>query len=200
MPAAISFNSMKTFWGTRARQRGAGYVGRVGQDHTLQQRKIESLLLRALKPTDQFEHGLDYGCGCGRMLPVLSDFCAHIWAADILESSLEQAKAAAPNVTPIQLGYPVKLFIPPIDFLWCGLVLQHITDDELFEQVLDEIARVLRPGARVLLLDNAVDKASHVKPRGPDSIVSRLKLTNYSASLVTIDNRPNDHWLIDGTV
>jgi ubiquinone/menaquinone biosynthesis C-methylase UbiE len=166
----------------------------------IQQRKIESLLLRALGPDDLFEDGLDYGCGCGRMLPLLSDYCEHIWAADILESSLDQARGMAPNVTPVALNYPLKLAIPPVNFLWCGLVFQHIVEDALFDQVLAEIARVLAPGARILILDNGVDKAFHVKPRGPDKIAAGLKLKHYEAALVTIDVRPNDHWLVDGTV
>ena len=199
MPALDTFQGMKQHWVKVAGARGVSYVGHVKEDSDLQARKIESLILRALEPVDYFKDGMDFGCGYGRMIPTLSQYCGHIWAVDLLDSMLEKAQSAAPNVTIVPSVWPVTLAIPMVDLLWAGLVLQHIVNESLFQATTVEISRVLRSGARVLVLDNAVDKAPHVKPRGPDVLAKALGLrSGWRADKVTINQRPNDHWFLDG--
>jgi SAM-dependent methyltransferase len=200
MPAAVeTFNGMKQRWIKVAGQRGAGYVGRVSESTELQARKIESLLLKALSPDDFYKDGIDFGCGYGRFIPTLSHYCGHIWAIDLLDSMLAQAASAAPNVTVVPSTWPISFAIPPVDFLWAGLVIQHIVDEPIYQATIAELKRLLKPGARVILLDNAVDLAPHVKPRGPEMLARHLELRpGWKADRVTINQRPNDHWFIDG--
>jgi SAM-dependent methyltransferase len=195
------FRQQVLFWENKFRSQGESYVGRKGEDFELQTKRIESLLRTRLQVSDFYKNALDFGCGCGRMLPFLSQFCGHLWAADIMPSVLMNASKVVPNVTAFQIGFPLKFpwREPRIDFLWVGLVFQHLTDEPIFRDACEELKRVLRPGARVLILDNGVDRAPHVMPRGPERLGAALNLAlGWHAEKATINNAPGDHWLLDG--
>ena len=190
----------REFWDNRARK-GSEYVGRLGEPVNNQTLKIESLLRAKLSPIEYYVEGMDFGCGPGRFLPLLSNHCGHLWAVDLVPFALQQAKQRALNVSTIEAAFPLKFSWdkPRISFLWVCLVFQHIVDDDIFARTTAELTRVLVPGARVLILDNATDKASHVKPRGPEVLAKVLKLrSGWTHTRITINSRPNDHWLIDG--
>jgi SAM-dependent methyltransferase len=195
----LAFGKAKHYWVQAAVKRGMNYVSRVKQDPTQQQRQIEALLMRALTGDSFYRDGMDFGCGPGRFLPLLAKYCGHLWAVDILESSLQPAAAKAPNVTPHLLEWPLNLQLPSLDFLWSSLVLQHLVDEDLFTAITDELRRLLKPGARVLILDNALDRAPHVRSRPAERLAASLGLrAGWKADKVTIDQRPQDHWFIDG--
>lgn len=187
----IAFQKLEAFW--RAR------VGRLADK--LQTVKVESVVKQCLHATDFFKDGLDLGCGEGRFVPLLANYCGHVWAVDIIDSMLLHAKEKAANVTPILAGWPYELFLPDarVRLLTAFFVFQHIVDDEIFDATVKELKRVLVPGARVLIIDNAVDNASHVRPRGVPSLTAALGLTNVNSKRITLGSKPNDHWLIDGT-
>jgi SAM-dependent methyltransferase len=191
---------LELFWTGRSR-RGETYVGHVHQNYRLQQQAIESLLRVRLKPDDYFTNGMDFGCGYGRFIPLLSLFCGHVWAVDLLPDMLERASKQASNVTPIRSAWPFRFPArgPSMDFVWACLVFQHIVDEDLFQKTAEELRRVIKPGARVLILDNAMDKAPHVKPRGEGALAAALGLqAGYWSERVTINQRPKDHILLDG--
>ena len=200
----LAFNKMVDFWvGKSSNGDDDKYVGREGENHTFQQKKIEDILRTRFSPDTFFKTALDFGSGWGRFEPFLDDFCGHIWAADLIEKLVQRAAARSPVVTPHKISYPVHFPLkrPKFDLLWACLVFQHITDDSILDATLTEIRRVLKPGARVLILDNARDKAYHVAPRDPGVFARLLSLKpGYRADLVTINNRPQDHWFIDGVV
>lgn len=194
------FQRTTEFWKKKA-SRGPAYVGRIGESEALQRARIELLLQETLPKDFYASNAMDFGCGPGRFIPTLSRYAGHIWAVDILEEQLSHAKIAAENVTVMPLTWPIefKWKKPRIDFLWVSLVLQHITDELLFRATTGEIARVLKPGARIIILDNARDTAPHVKPRSAKEIMEALgAASDFSSKLVTINTRPEDHWLIDG--
>jgi ubiquinone/menaquinone biosynthesis C-methylase UbiE len=197
-----SWQAWRNYWETRARDQGESYVGRKGQDWRIQQSRIESLLRSILKADQRYSDGMDFGCGWGRFTPFWAGLCGHVWAVDLVPEQLAQVKQKALNVTTIRAGWPLKLPFRSarIDLLWAGHVFQHIVDEDIFSNVMEELSRVLAPGAKVLILDNAVDKAKHVKPRKPEVFARGLGLLpGWSASKVTVDERPDDHWFIQGT-
>lgn len=190
----------RAFWDHRAKQ-GGDYVGRIGEPTHVQTLKIESILKAKMPPTEYYPEGVDFGCGPGRFIPFLSNHCGHLWAVDLTLEALKDAKRRANNVSTIEATCPLKLPWKDrrIGFLWAGLVFQHIVDDDIFKLSVTELSRVLVPGARVLILDNGIDIANHVKPRGPDILAGVFNFRpGWTATKVTINNRPNDHWLIDG--
>lgn len=191
----------KAFWKAKMAKQGPGYVGRKGEDHSRQGNLIEKLYWDRVGRDAHFENALDFGCGYGRFTPMLCNSCGHVWAVDILEESLEHVRGSAPNVTPVLAEFPLKLLNEDnsIDLLWACLILQHIVKDDLFDATMKELSRLLKPGARVIIIDNAVDQAPHVKPRGPDVLMGALGAKADFAQKVTINKRASDHWLIDGT-
>lgn len=198
----VRFAEHRAFWEKTVAQRGDGYVGRNGESHKLQQKRIEDLLRSRLNPNMLYQDMIDFGCGWGRFIPFWAQFAGHVWAVDMLPDLLRRAKQQAPTVSTVCSQWPFQIPMkkPRIDLLWACLVFQHIVDDEIFVGTLTELSRVLQPGARVLIIDNAVDQAPHVKPRGPAVIAKGLGLRGgWSADKVTINNRPQDHWLLDGT-
>ena len=199
--AVQTFSKWKGYWSTRFQKQGAKYAGKSGEDLDQQTARIEGLLRSKFTDACFYENGLDFGCGVGRLIPFLTNYCGHIWAADIIPEMLEQAKTQGLNVTTWCTSWPYKFPAADgqIDLLWSSMVLQHLVDDDIFNVVMSELKRILRPGARVLLLDNAQDKAPHVKPRGPEVLAPLLGLCDgWKAERVTVNKRVNDHWLIDG--
>lgn len=195
------FDKAKEFWELRYRQSGDGVVGRAKEDHRLQTAKLMAHVRTAIPAGTYFEKGLDFGSGWGRMLPFLSEICGHVWAADIVPAALDRLKQINTNITPCLIGWPYQ--IPAVtasfDLLFSCLVLQHITSEEFFHHATCELRRVMKPGSTILLIDNAVDQAYHVKSRAPEVLAAALGMEpGYKAEKITINSRLNDHWLILG--
>lgn len=192
-----AFDRLTKFWTDRA-AKGNGFLAKP-VEHQTQTARIQSLIMTRLKPTDFFRDAIDFGCGYGRFISTLANYCGHIWAIDLAESFLGRIGANHPNVTPVKANWPVKLECPQADLLWASLVFQHITDPALFATVTMQLSKALKPGARVLIVDNATDRAGHVCPRTPAEFAQALGLKpGFFAEKVTLNSRPFDHWLIDG--
>jgi hypothetical protein len=72
-------------------------------------------------------------------------------------------------------------------------------EDDVFSDTVNEVLRVTSPGSRIMIIDNAVDRAAHVRSRTAEELRSAFKLSTMSVvRRVTVNKRENDHWLIDG--
>lgn len=101
-------------------------------------------LLRAeLRPGD---HVLDYGCGAGRFLALLSDGVG----VEISEAAVERARANLPGVDVrlLEEDGTIPAGHGEFDLVWCSEVLEHIPDVGF---ALSEIRRVLKPDGRALI-------------------------------------------------
>jgi ubiquinone/menaquinone biosynthesis C-methylase UbiE len=182
----------KTFWQNRMASRGEDRMQTTKVCHVLRQRLTDN-------PT--FASAIDLGCGNGRFLPLLSAFCQHTWAIDILPQLVPCIVARSVSSTPYIVTEPFQLPDGPHDFLFACFLFQHLVDDDVFAEVTTELRRVLKPGARVIIIDNAMDKAAHVRPRTADDFIKSLALsTTTIAKRVTVNKRENDHWIVDGVV
>lgn len=200
-PVDAVFAKWAGYWADRSGKQGNRFTARNGGDPYVQQLRIEALLMDRLTGKDRWREALDFGCGWGRLVPALTRWTDHVWAVDVVSALAEQAGGTAPNVTPLTAEWPFRLPMrsPRIGLLWAGQVFQHIIDEGIFKAVAGELGRVLLPGARVLVLDNAEDRAPHVKPRGAERLAAALGLASgWWAAKVTVDRRPMDHWLLDG--
>jgi SAM-dependent methyltransferase len=164
----------------------------------VQTTRIASLLRSSILPDTFYENALDLGCGRGRFIPILSSFCGHVWGVDIVPELLCDIEYRAPSATAFCVGSDYRLPAGPHDFLWSAFCFQHIVNDAMFAAVTDEIKRVMKKDARVILVENAKDRAAHVRPRKPNEYAAALGMKEYTAKLVTVNDRPNDHWWIDG--
>lgn len=165
-----------------------------------QQKNIEKLLAAKLH-NQYYKDVMDYGCGWGRLIPFISKYSGHIWAIDIIDSMLQRAGEQSQNVTALAATRSAAIEMPSemVDLVVVVSVFHYLTDDIIFGFCTDELKRILKPGGRVLIIDNAVDKDYHVKPRTDVELAARLNLKpGWTSEKVTINRKPLDHWLIDG--
>lgn len=189
------FGRWTAFWRDRWRKKGDAYSGTIEQTHA-----IEDILRGLFTSRDYYTDAMDFGAGHGRFCDFMSLYCGHIWAADIVDDMLDCYAVRSPTVTPLRMEWPpnIPLRDDKLDLLWAFFTFQHIVDPTIFQHVTQELRRVLKPGSRVLIIDNACDTANHVRSRGPDVLGKALGLQpGFSKILITI-GKPQDHWLIDG--
>jgi ArsR family transcriptional regulator len=96
----------------------------------------------------------DLGCGTGRATEAIAPFVGHVIAVDDSAAMLDAARARLHERDNVDLrrGRLEELPIEDgrLDAATLVLVLHHVADPAL---VLGEVARVLRPGGRLLLVD-----------------------------------------------
>ncbi len=98
---------------------------------------------------------LDFGCGTGRLVTTLAAYVPHVFAVDREPAMVEAARRNAGRVAECVMctqdertPFPAGFF----DLVLCSSVL-CVTTRELFARSLQEIARVAKPGATLLLLE-----------------------------------------------
>lgn len=192
MSNLIYSESQKDFWKNRFATRFEDVV---------QTARVTSLLRSSVSMNQTYQSAIDLGSGNGRFLPLLAAFCQHVWAVEIVPATEGPIAARARNVSPWILqddadGLPDG----PHDFLFAAFLFQHVTEDGVFKGLTNELKRVLAPGARVFILDNAKDKAPHLQVREPGVIAQALGFKKWDSKLVTINQRPADHWWIEGII
>src|SRR5262245_38040044 len=106
----------------------------------------------------------DLGCGTGRVSEALAPFVARVIAVDASAAMLNAAKKrlhASPNVD-LRRGDLEALPIDDdlLDAATLSLVLHHVTEPA---RALAEMARVLKPGGRVILVDMLPHDREHYR-------------------------------------
>jgi len=118
--------------------------------------ELDARLRRLLAPLRGDEHALDVGCGTGALAYVLAPHVGKVVGVDASEEYLEAARRNAPANCTFELGDAAALGFPygHFDLVGCLRVLHHVRRPEL---VVSELARVTRPGGRILLVDQLGD-------------------------------------------
>lgn len=126
----------------------------VGRRNAYMHALHKTIVQRALKRARP-RRALDFGCGTGRFIPILSSRCADVHAIDKEYSMVRAArrhtgayKAAIQHWAGRELQFETAFF----DFILCSSVL-CVTTPALFQHSLSEMARVCRPGGVILLLE-----------------------------------------------
>jgi SAM-dependent methyltransferase len=121
----------------------------------LQEERAEELsqrVRRLLGPFRGTEVALDSGCGTGSFALALAPYVGEVVASDTNEDYLEAGRAIAPgnvrfvegDATALPFGYAT------FDIAGCVRTLHHVRRPEL---AVSELARVTRPGGRLLIAD-----------------------------------------------
>jgi ArsR family transcriptional regulator len=96
----------------------------------------------------------DLGCGTGPVSEALAPFVGQVIAVDDSEAMLASARERLAGVSNVELRLGELESLPiedsRLDAATLVLVLHHLADPE---KVLREVARVLRPGGRLLVVD-----------------------------------------------
>jgi len=128
----------ENYWG--------GNVGYLG-DFNLKWPKLKKLI-----PLEDNITIIDFGCGNGKILEEIKkiNFKARLIGLDVSETALEQARKNLPEVKfyKINDGEKIPLKSEIADFIFSSEVIEHIYDTE---NAFSEMARILRPGGKILL-------------------------------------------------
>lgn len=121
----------------------------------LQAERADDLAARArrlLSPFTGNEVALDSGCGTGSFAFALAPHVAEVVGVDVRDEYLEAARAAAPDNVRFVEGDAMELPFGYAQFdVSCShRVLHHVRRPEL---AVSELARVTRPGGRILVAD-----------------------------------------------
>lgn len=113
---------------------------------------------------------LEVGCGAGEWLRQLLEWGAdpgRLHGIDLLEDRIAKARALSPPTMDFRVGNACKLDYPDDFFDLCSAitVFSSVLDSEARVSLAREMARVVRPGGWIMVLDYAVSD-----PRNPDTI------------------------------
>jgi ubiquinone/menaquinone biosynthesis C-methylase UbiE len=96
----------------------------------------------------------DLGCGTGQMTAALAPFVARVLAVDASAAMLQSAKKRLQAFNNVELRRGELEALPiddgRLDAATLALVLHHLPEPE---RALQDVARVLKPGGRVLIVD-----------------------------------------------
>ncbi len=131
----------------------------VERRRALQAMRHEELAARVvelLAPFEGNEHALDVGCGTGALAYALAPHVGDVVGVDGSEEYVAAAREHAPPGCTFMVGDATALPFAygEFDLVGCLRVIHHVRRPEL---VVAEIARVTRPGGRILLADQLGD-------------------------------------------
>jgi SAM-dependent methyltransferase len=127
----------------------------VGLRLALQEQRADDLSARVrhlLGPFTGTELALDSGCGTGALAFALAPYVGRVISADVNADYLAAARELAPeNVELVEADATSLPFeYGSFDIAGCLRLLHHVRRPEL---AVSELARVTRPGGRVLIVD-----------------------------------------------
>ena len=127
----------------------------VGYRVAIQEERAAALRDRVqqlLAPLDGTERALDSGCGAGALAFALAPFVGSVVGLDLSAELIAAGRELAPANCELSVGDATALPFEygSFDIVGCMRVLHHARRPEL---VVSELARVTRPGGRILLVD-----------------------------------------------
>jgi SAM-dependent methyltransferase len=187
------FSETLKYWTKRKKQFGDRSVGNVAEDRVQQGMMISVELAKVINGTF-YTHGLDFGCGYGRLTPYLSVRCGHLWAADIFNDWIERAVVGNNNITPVILdSYVLPFETGTFDFVADIMTVQSINEKDR-AIALRELARVTTPGGKIVSLMKGDQQLKQL------DVSKLLKLSGATqTNLDHIDKKRDQFCLIVGT-
>lgn len=102
---------------------------------------------------------VDFGCGSGRITKYLSLFTNRVIGVDITKEMLDVAKAInkKSNIDYLLVdGMNIPISNGSVDLVVTVGVLQYIVKkNEIYEQIIKEIRRILKPSGKILFIEQA---------------------------------------------
>jgi SAM-dependent methyltransferase len=118
----------------------------------LGEREIASVIgaVESATGLSQFQRGLDFGCGVGRLTQALARYCAEATGVDISQSMVAQARKWNRHGDRVQYVVNTDADLRQFedgrfDLIYSNIVLQHVAP-EYAQRYMKEFFRVLSPG------------------------------------------------------
>jgi SAM-dependent methyltransferase len=131
------------------------FADEAGQRNIYMHTLHETVLRRELARIVPIHRALDFGCGTGRFLRVLAEYCVDLYGLDrepcMIEAAEQYAGGFARRID-CWRGDNASFESQFFDFVLCSSVL-CVTSQVLFERSVLEIARITRLGGTLLLLE-----------------------------------------------
>jgi ubiquinone/menaquinone biosynthesis C-methylase UbiE len=186
----------REYWSDRYARQGPLTVGRAGMDAKRVAAQMDAFWghvgPRVPRPCLRL---LDFGCGVGRMAPHAAPLVGELWGADICAEAVRLAAEAHPGHRFVALAGDALPFPDGhFDCVTAVTVLQHIVDEGQFANWCREIARVLRPGGAVVVLDASSGNAPHMRARGDGEVAAALGMAADSPAEAVTAESPRSHW------
>lgn len=135
-------------------------------------RRKGRVLRRALRGATPPARAFDVGSGTGWVIEQLQSLGVTPDGSDIADAAVQKLSARYPAGDFFQLAIGTDAVPRPddtYDVVTAMDVLYHVTDDDLWHAAVAELARVLRPGGRLVVTDGLADEdiqpAPHVRFR-----------------------------------
>jgi ubiquinone/menaquinone biosynthesis C-methylase UbiE len=169
------------------RERFGRTADRIAALQDARAEELEAKVVQFVAPGGD-ERALDSGSGAGALAFALAPHVREVVAVDLVPELLEQGRKRGerfPNVTFVE-GDATKLSFEPFSFDLAGSLrtLHHIARPEL---AVAELARVTRPGGRVLVVDQiaSVDPVAAAEL----NVFERARDPSHARALADIDLR-----------
>ena len=183
------FTTQLNNWSRRKRNLGDRAVGRRDESVTVQGERIEHYLNKTFDGRF-FEHGLDFGCGWGRLTGLIAMHCGHLWCADLFSDWTARAAATHAVASPVVMkAQKLPLANCSMSLVVDIMTVQSIDNDKLARNAMQDLRRVAAPGATIISL--------HVnKPRSPTRTAAQraaqLGLSNWKETVITDIDKANE--------
>jgi SAM-dependent methyltransferase len=126
------------------------------------------------------EFVLDVGCGSGNYVVPTRQRCRHYVAADLSFGMLDQLEPPIPDRINLNAEH-IPLTDNSVDVVLANHMIYHIPDQD---SAVSEIARVLRPGGRLLAATNSRNNMAELKAL--QSSLARQLLPNFDVPLPSL--------------
>lgn len=183
----------KKRWGRLATEFGDSSLGAVIAEHNEQvnyyfDKTTKSMLRRALNVNHRSV--LDLGCGIGRLSVWLARKAALVTGLDISEEMIRVAQNKAVSqgahnaCFAVYDGTALPFGDGSFDVAVCCAVLKYVIDDSDFSIIIKEVCRAVRPGGRVVVIDE-FHSAGPVPLHGEQDI-GRLSVLRNPTNYITL--------------
>lgn len=116
-------------------------------------------------PNVKLGNVLDFGCGIGRWIPLLTKYFDHYYGVDIEQRAINRASMIFSEVPGgnFQLIKDEYIPIPNIkfDIIWTCVTLQHIVDDKLLLNYARQFVSRLNPYGTIFCTENISENSSN---------------------------------------
>jgi ubiquinone/menaquinone biosynthesis C-methylase UbiE len=145
------------YWDKRVETYGAAAVGFAGTQK--EREEADAAFLKAFEKVEPCDVLVDFGCGVGRLYPILSSKCKQYVGVDSSRKMLDMFNQIQPRRAADVLversgdDGQIPLGDNSADAVVCSVVLQHILDPSTFLFTVNELKRILKRGGQLYLCE-----------------------------------------------